>query len=182
MMKMSELTGRCPGVKTVLTGRSPGMTPVLYKRDISHLLRQQRLLSSAGETIVKNVDIGITAATVSPIEDNCGGRRQCEDQRKPLQVVLAVLVQAMRLQAPEMRQKALVPAMRPEKLVLAVRPVVRPAVRLAMRPKALVLAVRLETLVPVMRPKLLVPAMKLTMQCAACTKIEWSYLIDMSLP
>ena len=92
-----------PGSETILTGRSLGMTPVLNKRDISHLWRQQRLLSSAGETIVKNVDIGITAATVSPIEDNCGGRRQCEDQRKPLQVVLAVLVQAMRLQAPEMR-------------------------------------------------------------------------------
>jgi hypothetical protein len=64
-------------------------------------------------------------------------------------LVLAVLGQAIRLQALTVNRKALVPAM------------------------------RLETLVPVTRPKALRPAIRLTMQWAACGKAKWSYVVDM---
>jgi hypothetical protein len=63
-----------------------------------------------------NVDIGVTAANVSPMKHGRGGRRQGSDQKRPLQmpgVILKALVPAMSL-------GTLVPVTRSETLRLAV--------------------------------------------------------------
>ena len=42
--------------------------------------------------VPQNIEIRVTAATVSPIEGGRGGCRQCDDQREPLQLVLVMLM------------------------------------------------------------------------------------------
>lgn len=52
-----------------------------------------------------NVGIGVVAAIVSPIECGCRGRTRCDDQNKPLQVVMMLMV-------PGARPEVLVPTRR----------------------------------------------------------------------
>ena len=104
--------------------------------------------------VPQNVDIRVTAATVSPIEGGRRGRRQFNDQREPLQVVLAVLM-------PVMGPKELVPAMRLETLVPAMGP---------------------KVLVPAVRPGALLPVVRLTVQRVACRKSEhWDVQVSIIL-
>ena len=88
----------------------------VHEEDVSEEdVREVRKVVREVWEVPQNIDIRVTAATVSPIESGCRGRRQCDDQSEPLQVLLVVLM-------PVMWPKELVPAMKLETLVPVIKP------------------------------------------------------------